>query len=215
MDACGCDGFTEIFDARAARHDLTRYRRRGPDRTTRLLLGMIRSAGVGGATLLDIGAGIGVIDHELLREGAARATLVDGSGAYADAVRDEARARGTVERLTFVEGDFVRIAQRVEPADIVTMDRVICCYPDVDALVRASSRKAGRLYGLVLPRDRGFIRLGLAVVNAWYRLRGRAYRAFVHPTERVDALAAEAGLRPANEASTTFWRVVLYAKPAT
>jgi predicted TPR repeat methyltransferase len=215
MDACGCDGFTEIFDARAARHDLARYRRRGPDGTTRLLLGMIRSTGVGGATLLDIGAGIGVIDHELLREGAARATLVDGSGAYADAVRDEARARGTVERLTFVEGDFVRIAQRVEPADIVTMDRVICCYPDVDALVRASSRKAGRLYGLVLPRDRGFIRLGLKVVNAWYRLRGRAYRAFVHPTERVDALAAEAGLRPANEASTTFWRVVLYAKPAT
>jgi magnesium-protoporphyrin O-methyltransferase len=214
MDVCGCEGFTEIFDQRTARHDLERYRRDGPDRTTRLLLDMIRTAGVADGTLLDIGAGVGVIDHELLGDGVRRAVLVDGSSAYQSAARDEATARGTLDRLAFVEGDFVRVADQVERADVVTLDRVVCCYPDVDALVRASSRKAERLYGLVLPRDRGFIRVGLAVVNAWYRLRGRAYRAFVHPVARVDALAAEAGLRPAAEAVTTFWRVVLYARAA-
>ena len=215
MDACGCDGFTEIFDARTARHDLARYRRRGPDDTTRLLLDMLRARGVLGRTLLDVGAGIGVIDHELLRHGLQHAVLVDGSTAYQAAARDEATARGTLDRLSFVEGDFVRVADRVEPADVVTLDRVVCCYPDVDALVRASSGKAVRLYGLVLPRDRLLIRVGLAVVNGWYRLRGRAYRAFVHPNARVDALAAEAGFRPTSEATTTFWRVVLYARAGT
>ena len=212
MDACGCDGFAEIFDARTARHDLERYRRHGPDRTSRLLLDMIRAVGVRDATVLDIGAGVGVIDHELLRDGARHAVLVDGSSAYQAAAREEARARGTLERLSFLEGDLVRVADRVEVADIVTLDRVVCCYPDVDALVRASSRKAARLYGLVLPRDRWFIRAGLTLVNGWYRIRGRAYRAFVHPNERVDALASEAGLRPTRVATTLFWRIVLYAR---
>ena len=214
MDACGCDGFTEIFDQRTARHDLERYRRDGPDGTTRLLIEMIRTAGLGGETLLDIGAGVGVIGHELLRDGVRQAVLVDGSPAYQAAARVEATARGTLDQMAFVEGDFVRVADRVERADVVTLDRVVCCYPDVDALVRASSEKATRLYGLVLPRDRAVTRLGLGLLNAWYRLRGRAYRAFVHPNARVDALAAEAGLRPTAEAATMFWRVVLYARAA-
>jgi magnesium-protoporphyrin O-methyltransferase len=215
MDACGCDGLAEMFDARAARHDIARYRRQGPDGTTALLLDMLRAADVRGRTLLDIGAGVGVIDHELVRDGLARAVLVDGSPAYQAAARDESAKRGTLDRLAFVEGDFVRVADRVERADVVTLDRVVCCYRDVDALVRASSRKADRLYGLVLPRDRLLIRVGLAVVNGWYRLRRRAYRAFVHPNARVDALAAEAGFVPATEATTTFWRVVLYTRDAT
>jgi hypothetical protein len=64
----------------------------------------------------------------------------------------------------------------------------------------------------VLPRDRAVTRLALALVNAWYRLRRRAYRAYVHPNANVDALVAEAGLRPTDEATTTLWRVVLYTR---
>lgn len=213
MDACGCDGFSEIFDARTARHDLRRYREHGPDGTTAMLLGMLEAAGVTDASVLDIGAGIGVIDHELLAAGASRAVLVDGAAAYQAAARQEAGARGTLDRLTFVEGDFVAVGDRVEPADVVTLDRVVCCYPDMPGLVRASASHARRLYGLVLPRDRIVIRWGLALVNAWYRLRGRAYRAYVHPNAQVDAVVAEAGLRPTREATTTFWRVVLYVRP--
>jgi hypothetical protein len=212
MDACGCDGYSEIFDARTARHDLKRYREHGPDRTTALLLGMLTAAGVGEASVLDIGAGVGVIDHELLAAGAGRAVLVDGAAAYQAAARQEAGLRGTLDRLTFVEGDFVAVAGRVDPADIVTLDRVVCCYPDMPGLVRASADHARRLYGLVLPRDRVVTRWALALVNAWYRLRRRAYRAYVHPNANVDALVAEAGLRPTDEATTTLWRVVLYTR---
>lgn len=215
MDACGCDPFTEIFDARTARGDLQRYRRQGPDRTTRLLLDMLREDEVAGATVLDIGAGVGVVDHELLASGAREAVLVDGSTAYQAAARAEAAARGTSDSMTFVEGDFVAVAARIEPADIVTLDRVVCCYPDVEGLVGASAARARRLYGLVLPRDRVVIRAALALANAWYRLRGRGYRAYAHPNARVDALVAAAGLTPEREASTFLWRVVLYARAAT
>lgn len=212
MDACGCDGGFEIFDRKTAESDLARYREHGPDRTTRLLLHMIRREGVGAATVLDIGGGIGTIDHELLLEGAAHATLVDASASYLAMAREEAQRRGHLDGLEIVEGDFVTQASRVESADIVTLDRVICCYPDMLSLVRLSAARARRLYGLVLPRDRVPLRVWLALENAWHRLRGIRYRGFLHPNDRVDALVREAGLRPIREERTFMWRVVVYER---
>jgi len=214
MDACGCDDRFSIFDLASAEADLRRYRRHGPDRTTRLLLEMIRARGVRDASVLDIGGGIGVVDHELLQEGAASAVLVDASTPSLDAAREEGRRRSHLDRLELVNGDFVTHASGIEPADIVTLDRVVCCYPDMLSLVRLSASRARGLYGLVLPRDRAIIRWGLRLMNVWFRLRGLTYRSFAHPNERVDAIVGEAGLRPRSEARTFFWRVVLYDRPS-
>jgi magnesium-protoporphyrin O-methyltransferase len=212
MDACGCDQGFEIFDESTAKADAERYGRGGPDTTTRMLLDMIKEHGVTGATILDIGGGIGVIDHELLRAGAGHAVLVEASPPALRVARDEASRRGSFDRIGFVDGDFVANAASIDRADVVTLDRVICCYPDVDALVRLSADRARSLYGLVLPRDRWFLRFGSRLLNAWYRLRGFGYRSFAHPNARVDALAAEAGLQPRREQNTFVWRVVVYER---
>ena len=212
MDACGCEGFDEMFDRDTAEADLARYRRHGPDATTGMLLDMLRAVGVRGATILDVGSGIGVIDHELLREGAGHAVLVEGSSASLAVARQVGRERNTLDRMDFVDGDFVGLAPGIDIADVVTLDRVVCCYPAVDALIGASATRARSWYGLVLPRDRAFLRIGMRILNAWYRLRGRAYRGYTHPNARVDALAAEAGLRPTSERFTMVWRVVLFER---
>jgi 2-polyprenyl-3-methyl-5-hydroxy-6-metoxy-1,4-benzoquinol methylase len=214
VDACGCDGGFEIFDEKSAEEDLERYRRHGPDDTTAMLVEMIRDRGVDGSDLLDIGGGIGVIDHELLGAGAGRAVLVDASPAAVEAARGEARRRGTLDRLEFVDGDFVSRASDVDVADIVTLDRVVCCYPDVESLVRLSATRARSLYGLVLPRDRRLLRWSLPLLNAWFRLRGFRYRTFLHRNARVDDIVAKAGLRPIREDNTFVWRVVLYERLA-
>jgi len=212
VDACGCDGGFEIFDEKSAEEDLQRYRGHGPDATTATLVDMIRERGVSGSSLLDIGGGIGVIDHELLRAGAGHAVLVDASGPAVEMARREARRRGTLDRLEFVDGDFVSRASDVDVADIVTLDRVICCYPDVESLVRLSATRARSLYGLVLPRDRRLLRWALPLLNAWFRVRGFRYRTFLHANAKVDALVAAAGLRQVRESRTFIWRVVLYER---
>jgi magnesium-protoporphyrin O-methyltransferase len=213
MDACGCDDRFSIFDRATAEADLRRYRRHGPDRTTRLLLEMIRARGIRDASVLDIGGGIGVVDHELLQDGAGRAVLVDASASSLDAALDEGRRRSHLDRLELVNGDFVTRASAIEPADVVTLDRVVCCYPDMLSLVRLSASRTRALYGLVLPRDRIIIRWGLRLMNVWFRIRGLTYRSFAHPNECVDALVLEEGLRPRSEEHTFFWRVVLYERP--
>jgi magnesium-protoporphyrin O-methyltransferase len=214
VDACGCDGFASIFDEATARRDRDRYRRDGPDKTTRLLLELLTPYRSAGSSVLDIGGGIGIVDLELLRAGAGHATLVDASSAYLAVARDEARRAGVLDRIEFVEGDFVRRAASIDRADVVTLDRVICCYPDMEALVAESASRARAAYGIVLPRDRRSTRWAIALNNAWYRLRRKAYRGFVHPTARVDEIAAANGLRLRAERQTWIWRVAVYDRSA-
>src|SRR6185503_20728089 len=153
MSSCGCQGVDKVFGDRTAEHDLRRYRKRGPAKSTRILLEQLMEEGVGGATVLDVGGGVGAVQQELLAAGAERATTVEASPAYVRAARAEAGRRGTLDRVEYVEGDFVAMADGVGPADIVTLDRVVCCYPDMEALVGRSADRARRLYGLVYPRD--------------------------------------------------------------
>jgi len=213
MDTCGCgDDFASIFDRDTADRDRDRYRRSGPDRTTRMLLDMIHSHQVVGADILDIGGGIGVITQELLRSGAGHAVLVDASPAYLEVARNEARTSNLLDRVEFIEGDFVRRAGDIGAADIVTLDRVVCCYPAAEALVTLSADRARSLYGLVLPRDGRLVRLAVKLENLWFWLRRSTYRAFGHSNQRIDELVAQRGLRAIGERRTFFWRVVLYSR---
>ena len=214
VDCCGGDEFAEIFDRSTVEADRRRYRRHGPDRTTRQLLDLITPRTTVGATVLDIGGGIGVVGQELLALGASAAMLVDASVASIEAAHEVAAERGTADRLTTIRADFVLHADSLESADIVVLDRVICCYPDVDGLVSGAAAHAGRALGVVLPRDRAVIRLAIRAANLWYRLRGQVYRAFAHSTVRVDRLAADAGLHLAAESGTFWWRVAVYERPA-
>jgi magnesium-protoporphyrin O-methyltransferase len=210
-DCCGVD-YDAQFNDDEARRDLLQYRKAGPDQSTRRLLDALLAEGVEGATLLDIGGGVGVVQLELLAAGAARSTDVDASGAYLATAEDEAFQRGLGDRMTFLHGDFVALADSVEPADIVTLDRVVCCYPDARALIGRSAAKAGRLYGLVHPVDRWWTRLLATLGNLGYRLFRNPYRMYVHRQALIDELVAAQGLGPVNVREALFWRTAVYRR---
>ena len=212
MSCCQCRGIEALFDERTARKDLKRYRRRGPLRTTRILLDALKAEGVAGATLLDIGGGVGAISNELLDAGAAGATVVDASPAYLGAAEAEAERQGHRDRIEYHHGDFVEVAPRIESADIVTLDRVICCYDDMEALVSATASKARHLYGVVYPRDTWWDRLGVSIVNLACRLRRSPFRVFVHSPEAVDRLIRSQGFTRHFYRTTPIWQVIVYAR---
>jgi 2-polyprenyl-3-methyl-5-hydroxy-6-metoxy-1,4-benzoquinol methylase len=213
MASCQCQGIERLFDRREALRKLHAYARHGPDRTTRLLLDAVKAQYIEGATLLDIGGGVGVAQLELRAAGLRSATDVDASSAYLGVAREEAQRRGYGDRLTYRHGDFVALAPEIEPADIVTLDRVICCYHDMPTLVRASAAKALRLYGLVYPRDAWWTHCYSASENMVFRLRRHPYRSFIHPTRLVDALIRGAGLEQRVLQQGAFWQISLYARP--
>jgi magnesium-protoporphyrin O-methyltransferase len=201
---CACAVGNE-FGADSAERDLRDYRRDGPDRTTRWLLDGLRGGdggSVDGLTVLDIGAGVGVVHLELLASGAASAVDVDGSPAYVAVARREADRTGVGERVTYLTGDFVELAPSLAPADLVALDRVVCCYPDMQALVRLSAARALRRYGLVYPRD----------FNGMNRLLRRRFRFHAHRTADVEATVAAAGLERVDLRRTLFWQVAVFER---
>jgi magnesium-protoporphyrin O-methyltransferase len=205
---CGCAANT--FSTSEAEGDLKRYLEKGPDPTTRALIDAILEEGVEGSSVLDVGGGIGAIQLELLAAGAARADAIDASEAYVLTARDEAARRGYADRTSARVGDFVTLAPVVEPADVVTLDRVVCCYPDVDALLGSAAEKATRLVGLVYPRDTWWNRLAGRATTAWAWLTRDSTRWYLFPTAKVDAIMRRAGFVGREVSRSFIWQVVIY-----
>ena len=212
MPCSQCLGIENQFDRVRAAGDLRRYRKRGPIRTTRMLIEALKAEGVEGQTLLDIGGGVGALQHALLKEGVSSATGVDASTAYLATAAEEAQQQGHADRVRHRHGDFVALAPEVEPAGVVTLDRVICCYPDMEALVGLSAERAQRLYGVVYPRRTWWTRIVFRGLNLGSRLRRSSFRAFVHPPDAVDALICANGLTQRFYQKTILWQVVVYGR---
>lgn len=213
MNCCSqCAGIERLFDDKLAENELNGYRKHGPARTTRILLDALESNDVQELTVLDIGGGVGAIQHELLDSGAQRAVHVDASAAYIHAAQQEAERRGHADQTTYLHGDFVALAPQIEPADIVTLDRVLCCYDDMRALVSLSVERTRRYYGLVFPRYILPFKLFRPVFNTYFRLVRNPYRFYLHDTTQVESLIVDQGFRRVFRRAGVFWQVLVYER---
>ncbi len=212
MNCCQCQGIEKLFDERHAQRELRDYRAHGPARETRILLDALQARNVRGLTLLDIGGGVGAIQHELLKIGAARAVNVDASRAFLGAARAEAEQQGHAARIAFHHGNFVDVAREIADADIVTLDRVICCYHDMQSLVALSAERALKFYGLIFPKDTWWIKLGHPLLNAGLWLERNPMQTFIHATRTVNEVCESKGLRRIFQRNTMFWQVWVYAR---
>jgi magnesium-protoporphyrin O-methyltransferase len=207
-------GGANVFGKRQAQSKLKRYRMKGPDKTTRLLLDALKAEGVAGLTLLDIGGGIGTIGLELLKAGVSAVTEVEASPAYVVAAQSESARQGVTDHCEVREGDFVALTADLPRSGIVTLDRVICCYPHMPALVGQSADKAVNLWGAVYPRDAWWVRVSRTAVNLTLRLLRNPFRLYIHPTMEVDTVLRESGLAPRFHRNGGYWQVVVYGRTA-
>jgi magnesium-protoporphyrin O-methyltransferase len=193
VPCCSCaTDYRRFFDRKQARRDARRYRRKGLDAAGRKLVALAGEGALAGATVLEVGGGVGDLSIELLRAGAVSAVNVELSGEYEDeagALLREAGLEGRVERRL---GDFAEEASGLEPADVVVLNRVVCCYPDAPRLLELSSGLARRTVVLSYPRETAANRLLFGAINVSLRLRRCALRVYVHP---MRSLLRESGLR--------------------
>ncbi len=195
-----------------AARELRQFRRRGAAGTTRALINAIREDDARGLSLLDIGGGVGVIQHVLATAGVAQLTSVDASPAYLSVQQREAEHLEYADRAAYLAGDFVTLSDEIPWSDIVTLDRVICCYPDMQSQVTLSAERAGRLYAVVYPRGTWWSAVGFVLVNLLMKLRRTPFRAYLHPPVKVDAAIRAQGLRPRFQRETLLWTVAVYAR---
>ena len=156
--------------------------------------------------VLEIGGGIGRIQAELLATGADQGEVVELVQAYEPYARQLARETGLVDRTSFRIVDILEEPDVVEPADIVVLNRVVCCSPDGVDLAAAAARLARRTLVLSFPRDVIWVRVGISLLNASFWLRRSPFRAYVHRPNALLAAVKQGGLHIAEGGHGTFWQ---------
>jgi hypothetical protein len=211
MKGCCPPPGAEIFTERVARRDAARYRKHGLGKVGRRLVELVTGKG---GDVLEIGGGIGALQIELLRAGAAEhAVNVELSPAYeqeASALLEESGLGQRVDRRLL---DFGRDAAEVEPADIVLMNRVVCCYPDMPTLVGAAADRTRRVLALSYPPDTWPFRAVALMINLWCRVSRNEFRFFVHSPAAILAVAAEHGLSLGTRERRALWEVASLERP--
>jgi magnesium-protoporphyrin O-methyltransferase len=187
VTGCCARDYEKVFGCKTADRDARRFRRRGLRGSAKALAEL--AGDVRGATVLEVGGGVGAIEIELLEAGAERTTNVELASTYEEAACALLAEHGLEGRVDRRIGDFVAEAESVPPHDVVVMHRVVCCYPDVDALVGAAAAHARTRMVLTYPQERLLIRAAMAVVDAVMRLGGSSFQVYLHPFDRIAAAA--------------------------
>jgi Methyltransferase domain len=207
MTCCDPRGCDQFFNRGFARRVARRYRKRGLDRTARRMVSFLERHGVRGASVLEVGGGVGEIQIELLKRGADRALNLELSPGYESEATQLLRETGFEARGDRRLHDIAVEPEAVAPADVVVLNRVVCCYPDYERLLGAAGARAQRLFVFSYPRRNAVSRLLIAVQNLGFRIMGREFRVFLHPPASMLAVLGEHGLRVEFAHKGLVWQV--------
>ena len=211
MHECCQAQYDGLFDLERAKEDLADYLADGPKKSSKHLINVLKNLDIKGFTLLDIGGGIGAITHELTDRGVEGVQHMDISNAYATIFEEEIKRRG-IDNVSIMRGDFKENHTQISAADIVTLDKVICCYDDYVELVTQSVKKSTKYYGCVLPKDAWWVKLIFYFDNLSRIIRKRNFRSFVHPVRKVEGLITDQGFRRIAKVKHGNWLTLLYEK---
>lgn len=192
-DCCDRPGYQTVFSDRFARRIARTYRKRGLSRTQLQMMSFLTEQGIRDASVLEIGGGVGELQLELLHRGARTVTNLEISSGYEAEATALLEHTGMADRVTRRLLDIATSPEEVEPADVVVLHRVVCCYPDYERLLSAAASHSKRLLVFSYPPRNLFTRALLSVENLLLRVRHNDFRAFVHPPAAMITVAEANG----------------------
>ncbi|MDP7618940.1 MAG: class I SAM-dependent methyltransferase [Dehalococcoidia bacterium] len=186
------------------------YREEGLGKRAQILVDELVAAGIGSKSVLEIGAGIGALNLELVKGGASHSISIDASSANVTTAVELAEELGLDDRSDRCFGDFVEVQDQIESADIVLLDRVICCYPNLSALVGAAGEKTKLYCGLTYPRRTWWGRASFWMLNVFQALRRHPFRVYMHSPTDIELVLKGKGLTRIFTGHAGFWEVAIF-----
>ncbi|KGN30324.1 hypothetical protein N802_09270 [Knoellia sinensis KCTC 19936] len=215
MDCCPEPrGYDEVFSTGFSRSMSRRYERRGLSKLAARMVAFLESRGIRDATVLEIGGGIGDLHVELLRRGAASATNLELSANYEAESRALVERFGLADRVQTLAVDIARTPDTVEAADVVVLNRVVCCYRDVSALLTAAGERAESLLVFSHPTYTALNRALQVLENVGRRVRRQEFRGYLHDPVTMVAAVESTGLRQVMQHRGLIWSIVGFERPA-
>ena len=134
--------------------------------------------------MLEIGCGTGELQRRVLAAGAGNAVGIDVAGGMIERAQAAAAQAGLEQRTTFLVGDAVERAAELPPAAVVVLDKVLCCYPEIDTLLQVSLERTQRLYAVVVPRPHWLVAAVWRLAIAMFKLLRSSFHPFYHDWHR-------------------------------
>lgn len=212
-DCCNPSGYQRLFDSKEARRTLRSYEKKGLNKMAARVVDYLKSRNVEGHTVLEVGGGIGACHVELLKAGAANATNIELSEGYEQVAKGLLKREGLEGRAERRIGDFTEMAADLE-ADHVIMNRVICCYPYMERLMSAALSSSKHFLAVTFPRDRPIFRFFVGMGNAFCRIRGVDFQAFIHPPQAILDRARQGGFTVVFNDHDFIWHGVVFERTA-
>ncbi|MDH5767207.1 MAG: class I SAM-dependent methyltransferase [Gammaproteobacteria bacterium] len=197
------------FFARRYRH---RFEKKGFESSQKQLMEGLTQAGYKDCTVLEVGSGVGHVHQTLLEQGASSAVGIDLAPEMIKEAEQWAEDRGLTDRVQYLVGDFIYQTEKIVVADVCVMDKVVCCYPDAEGLVKASLTKTSRVYALTYPRNKWYVRLAIGMAAFVMRLIRSDFRPYVHDPEQIEHWITDQGYSRVYENRTIAWLTQVYKR---
>ncbi|MBD80928.1 MAG: hypothetical protein CL840_18570 [Crocinitomicaceae bacterium] len=208
-----CEGADRLFDLKGAKKELKVYKKRGALKATRHLIELLEEESFKDKSLLDIGGGIGILQWNHLENNGRDTTGVDASSGYLNIAEEVANEKGLSDKTRFLFGDFLDVHADIPEHDFVTMDKVICCYPDYKTLIKTASSKSKELLAVSFPMD-GIIAefaqwLGIMFMKY---IKNNPFRPYVHPVREIERVISESGFDLISQSRSFPWHIRVYKR---
>ena len=207
-----CCGAERLFNLRAAKKELRKYKKSGAGKPTQALIDAIRSSVEDGKSLLDIGGGIGAIQWAFLKNGGAKTTDLDYSNGYLAVAEGYANENNWGDQTSFIQGDFLDESDVIEAHDFVTLDKVICCYPDYENLLDKALSKTRDTIGIVYPLGGWVAKMVAFFAKMYLKMSGNSFRPYIHPVASIRQLVLNNGFESVYSSVSFPWHVEVYRR---
>ena len=204
---CGADRF---FDLKGAQKRMKNYKRKGAGKSTKKLLKLLSTQNITDKTLLDIGGGVGAIQWNFLEKGGKNTMDVDASNGYIDVAKSYAAENDFVEKAQFLNGDFVDMSEEISAYDFVTLDKVVCCYPDYHSLLGLAIQKCNNTIALTFPLAGPISKITAVFENIYFTFKKNPFRTYIHSPDDIEKFILSKGFKIVSKKVSFPWHVRVY-----
>lgn len=211
MSCCSTDGANKFFSRNANKY-AKQFRKKGLDKASSLIVSSLERLGLSGKSVLDVGCGVGGVHLTLLKSGASSAFGVDVAGGMLSKASEIAKELGFAEKVRYHQGDFVQTNGEIADADIVVLDKVLCCHTDAGTLIAMSTGRCREVYAVSYPRDSFLARLTFKTSAYVGRVLKWSFHPVYHEPAMLDATIVSAGFKETSSANTIIWQIKVFRR---
>ncbi len=209
--SCSLQGTNEFFTDQAKRY-LKEFKKKGLGKEQKYLIEGIASQGIAGKTVLEIGCGVGGLHLSLLKQGAVFATGIDISEGMIAGAKELSKELNLVEKTQYHVGDVIQLNKAISDADIVVLDKVVCCYEDVFKLLSISGNRTKQTYAFSYPNPNILVQISFKGLIALRTLFRGKFRPYWHDWSALIKTLETQGFKQTYTNNTLLWNVCVLTR---